>query len=62
MNTGPRTTDYETTQPRGTMKPKKLVHLTQRPHPQPLSHPMGEGGVGLSGRGGEGVGERVSGG
>jgi hypothetical protein len=23
-------------------------HLTQCPHPQPLSHPMGEGGVGLS--------------
>jgi excisionase family DNA binding protein len=22
-------------------------HLTQRPHPQPLSQPMGEGGVGL---------------
>jgi Domain of unknown function (DUF4055) len=23
-------------------------HLTQRPHPQPLSHPMGEGSAGLS--------------
>ena len=23
-------------------------HLTQSPHPQPLSHPLGEGGVGLS--------------
>ena len=23
-------------------------HLTQIPHPQPLSHPMGEGSVGLS--------------
>jgi hypothetical protein len=26
----------------------KNRHLTRSPHPQPLSHPMGEGGVGLS--------------
>ena len=25
-----------------------LSHLTRSPHPQRLSHPMGEGGVGLS--------------
>jgi len=30
------------------MSTDKLVHLTERPHPQPLSHPMGERGVGLS--------------
>jgi hypothetical protein len=35
---------------------KWIAHLTQNPHPQPLSHPLGEGGVGLSPRpsGGEG--------
>src|ERR1035437_3952566 len=27
---------------------RKFRHLTKSPHPQPLSHPMGEGGVGLS--------------
>ena len=27
---------------------KKSRHLNRSPHPQPLSHPMGEGGVGLS--------------
>ena len=30
------------------MKGEKSVRLTECPHPQPLSHPMGEGGVGLS--------------
>ena len=30
------------------MKGEKSVRLTECPHPQPLSHPMGEGGVGFS--------------
>ena len=32
----------------GSWLPRRNRHLTDRPHPQPLSHPMGEGSVGLS--------------